>query len=191
MSKSKIDKQNVNALHQIIAQKPEGILGDEIIRKRLKNINLPQYRDKDQLLIKEFLYYDKDYLIYTGLKDNNKELGLYLDNLEYVMRNALNIPKILKDQERQIEFNDKYDNKKPDDKIGLPRYQKQIRYETYYDYLVKFSLKLIHNFYWVNDLGKQYTGDTLDECIVKATPIILDLKKTFEKKVEDEFNPRD
>ena len=55
--------------------------------------------------------------------------------------------------------------------------------------LVKFSLTLISNFFWVDYEKTIYSGETLIECKIKAIPIILHMKKTLEDKVEDEFRP--
>jgi hypothetical protein len=110
----------------------------------------------------------------------------YIINLRKKLRDALNIPKVMKGLRVAINVLDGI----TDLKImkTLPRYQKLKRLESGYERVISISLSLIHQYYWVDITTNESSIDySLKEAIKMTSPLIIKLKHEIEELVKTEF----
>ena len=132
----------------------------------------------------EFLYHET-LEAQTFKITKTKDISKYILSCKKKIENALNIPKILKGFNHHILTLDGVS--KESDKLELPRYQKLKRLEYMYEVLVRQSLTIINNFFW-SDFAKCEIGtDIIEDCIKKASPIIIYLKHQIEDQVKEEL----
>jgi predicted DNA-binding protein YlxM (UPF0122 family)/flavin-binding protein dodecin len=145
----------------------------------------------------EFFYNEK-----LDIEEINKEINILRSNVFDVrqkfvnsqilnykkkLRDALNIPKVLKGIRTCITY---LDGVSDEDTIKtLPRYQRLKRLESLYETVIKIGLTLIHNYYW-NDITKNETSVdfSIKEAIARASPTIIQLKHDMEEVVRIEFS---
>lgn len=132
----------------------------------------------------EFLYHETLEAQTFKIKKTT-DISKYILSCKKKIENALNIPKILKGFNHHILTLDGVS--KESDKLELPRYQKLKRLEYMYEVLVRQSLTIINNFFW-SDFAKCEIGtDIIEDCIKKASPIIIYLKHQIEDQVKEEL----
>ena len=132
----------------------------------------------------EFFYHE--ILEATSFKDKKtKNVSNYILVCKKKIENALNIPKILKGFNHHILTLDGVT--KEIDKIELPRYQKLKRLEYMYEVLVRQSLTIINNYFWSDLKNGEVGTDIIEDCIKKASPIIIYLKHKIEDQVREEL----
>ena len=136
----------------------------------------------------EFFYSKANRNMYDNSKNRTKDLdnvNEYFLNCEIKLKKALNIDKIIKGYNQYIFVLDRCTDIK--NIHFLPRYQKMKRLESFYDFIIEYGLKLIHQYYWEDFTLNKSSLLTLKECIQKTLPIIIELKHKFEDQVNDEF----
>ena len=137
-------------------------------------------------------YFYSEFLdVFSDLYDNAAVLKDYFRTIKYDVRMALDIPEILQTLEDYIDVLDRPqdDNKK---KL-LPRYKKMKRLESFYEILVRFTLTILHNFFWKDiTLGVDKGAGTknLSYRIKQILPMMMKIKHDFEDEIDKEF-PRD
>ena len=151
-------------------------LSEQIVKKITGEI------DGDELTgTHEFLYHE----ILEDTKFKDDDINKYITSCKTKLASALNIPKILKGFSHHIltldGITDEYEKK------ALSRYQKLKRLEYMFDILVRQSLTIINNFYWSDFINGKYGVDIIEDCIKKATPIIIYLKHQIEDQVRNEL----
>ena len=137
-------------------------------------------------------YFYSEFLdVFSDLYNNAAVLKDYFRTIKYDVRMALDIPEILQTLEDYIDVLDRPqdDNKK---KL-LPRYKKMKRLESFYEILVRFTLTILHNFFWKDiTLGVDKGAGTknLSYRIKQILPMMMKIKHDFEDEIDKEF-PRD
>ena len=78
-------------------------------------------------------------------------------------------------------------------KKKLPRYKKMKRLESFYEILIKFTMTMLHNFFWldiINGVDKGAGTKPLSYRIKQIVPIMMRLKKEIEAELDLEY-PKD
>ena len=184
-------------------------VGKELVKKRLVNLHFKSFEVKtdnesnyinrcfnsqltndlkDKIL--DFFYYN---LLNYPPPNNKKEterVRFIIQNNKNKLAIALNIPRTLKNIEQLISYIDGVNH--PDERKTLPRYHKLKKLENAYDFVLNYGMNLIHYYYW-DDFSKGpgkeggESGLILKECIDKATPYIIEIKKRLEDDIHKEF----
>jgi hypothetical protein len=147
------------------------------------NILMEDYRVHLENQTLEFFYSPKNYGYENT--EHNIIFNTYLMNQENKLKQALNIPKILKGFSNYIYVLDKPNNN--EDMEILPRYKKMKRLEFFYNLLIQIGLKIIHALFWEDLKNNKTSLLTIKECLKMASPIIINLKHKFEDIVKEEF----
>lgn len=179
-------KEQTNAVEKINEKSIDNTTKD-LVKKRLNKIHFEPLQYNNTILgVSTLRYFDFIYddYIKTITKDEVKN---YLLNLDKKMRTALNIRKILKDFEMAMYLNDNNANDDESLKNKLPRQIKMKRVEQMYDLLVDFSLRLLHNLFYVDLKKYNQNTYTIEECLKVAEPIILSMKDHLETQVNNEL----
>jgi len=128
----------------------------------------------------------------NGLQSNivfgrQKLVSSQILNYKKKLRDALNIPKVLKGIRTCITYLDGVNDEAT--MKTLPRYQRLKRLESLYETVIRIGLILIHNYYW-NDITKNETSIdfSIKEAIARASPTIIQLKHDMEEIVRIEFS---
>ena len=79
-----------------------------------------------------------------------------------------------------------------ENKKKLPRYKKMKRLESFYEILIRFTMTMLHNFFWLDiSRGEKGVGTKpLSYRIKQVIPIMLKLKKMIEDELDHEY-PKD
>ena len=180
---NQVVNEDVDAMDDILKEKNSKIISNPVVSKRIKRLYFePVEVDK---VFYEFYY--NPYIKNKFDMSVPEVLNYYLD-LKKKLALSLNIPAIIKEFQNQLYIYDKVNLKTTDDeKAKLPRYIKMIRLQQFYDLLIEIGLKLIHNYFWVDDVKLIDSAMTIKECIELAIPQILYLKNSFEDNVNDEL----
>lgn len=134
--------------------------------------------------------------------DLNPTIREYFNDLKQRFRVALGIPDSLKNLQDIIEVIDRPQNAQANNNDwmqGVPRYKKMMKLKEVYELLIKFTLELIHKFYWVNFLKRNPAAGNfvsaeqipnihnINHYVERVIPISLQLKKLLEQEVENDF----
>jgi SpoVK/Ycf46/Vps4 family AAA+-type ATPase len=118
---------------------------------------------------------------------NNREIVNYFRTLKQDLKYAYDVFDILQKYE---DFIDTLDRPADDDKKKLlPRYKKMKRLESFYEILIRFTLTVLHNFYW-NDitLGVEGAGSkNISYRVKQILPLMMKVKEMFEDEINKEF----
>ena len=137
-------------------------------------------------------YFYSEFLdVFSDLYNNVAVLKDYFRTIKYDVRMALDIPEILQTLE---DFIDVLDRPQDDNKKKLlPRYKKMKRLESFYEILVRFTLTILHNFFWKDitlGVDKGAVTKNLSYRIKQILPMMIKIKHDFEDEIDKEF-PRD
>ena len=148
------------------------------------------YNEKLDLIdSNEEQFYSMFYRVSLIRNDNNpqKRVDNYIKNLKKKLREALNIPKVIKGIRTSITYLDGI----TDINVmrTLPRYLRLQRLESLYERVICMGLSLIHSYYW-NDITKNESSIdfNLKAAIERASPYIIKLKQNYEDVVREEFS---
>ncbi len=119
---------------------------------------------------------------------DEKEIKTYFNTLKNDLRYAYDVPEILQKYEDYIETLDRPANE--DLKKKLPRYKKMKRLESLYEILIKFTLTVLHNFFW-NDItqgvDKGAGNKNITYRVKQVIPLMVKVKKIFEDEIDKEY----
>jgi hypothetical protein len=155
--------------------------GTENNGTHLRAQNALEFKDK----IIEYFYIPNFKTDFERVSDFENRTLDYFINLRQKLKNALNIPKIIKGFNNYIHVLDGVTD--PKMKLLLPRFQKMQRLMRLYDSLIDIGLTLVHHYYWNNIVRNEKSYLSLKECIKLASPTIIHLKHRYEDLVNDEF----
>ena len=172
----------------------------------LEKINSEVPKDKakkvEQKLILDLYFKPLEY-------NNNVYVFVYNDNIKYnasnnllsyslhlksTLKEALNIPDVITAFQTELYICDRFEQLPENTRKLLPRYVKSKRLEWFYEYLVDFGLELIHRLYWeefTSFSNNKPSRNSIEECIKKVTPMILEMKSKLENQVIDELRLND
>jgi len=118
---------------------------------------------------------------------NNREIVNYFRTLKQDLKYAYDVFDILQKYE---DFIDTLDRPADDDKKKLlPRYKKMKRLESFYEILIRFTLTVLHNFFW-NDITKGVEGagsKNISYRVKQILPLMIKVKEMFEDEINKEF----
>ena len=175
-----------------------------LVKKRMLKINFQPFEVKDDdesnyinmcllgpklnnLKDKIIDYFYSDLFNFPISKDANKisRVKFYIQNNKKKLAIALNMPRTLKNIEQLITYIDGVVDE--DIKKTLPRYLKLEKLDNAYEFVLNYGMNLIHYYYWDNFSNYEDSGLLLEECVDKATPHIIELKKKLEDDIHKEF----
>lgn len=138
--------------------------------------------DQNVNLMRSNLFVSNMFLNLSRSNVNN-----YIKNLKKKLREALNIPKVVKGLRTAIAYLDGVND--PNVMKTLPRYLRLKRLESGYERVICIGLSLIHQYYWVDITNNETSVDfSLKDAIIRASPTIIKLKHDVEDYVRTEFS---
>lgn len=190
-----------------MAEKIKSNKKDKEIKEDLVDINIKSFNcddsnnDESKLITKYFDYERIGFNIFKGktipffyneILDNGTDtkINKYFTSIKQELRYAYGTMETLQQLEDYIDVLDRPENE--DRKKLLPRYKKMKRLESFYEILIRFTMTMIHNFFWL-DIQKGINGvgvKPLSYRIKQIIPIMLRLKKDIENELDREY-PRD
>jgi len=128
------------------------------------------------------------------IKDvNDKEIVNYFRTLKQDLKYAYDVFDILQKYEDFIDTLDRPTGDTEEailaNKKKLPRYKKMKRLESFYEILIRFTLTVLHNFFW-NDitLGVEGAGSkNISYRVKQILPLMIKIKQMFEDEINREF----
>ena len=118
----------------------ESFLITKFFNPELKGVNI--FKNKQ---VPYFYHENQDIPVIANNLNNQKIFDYYLD-IKQKLRYAYNTFEILQNYEDFIDVLDRPEN--DNKKQLLPRYKKMKRLEAMYEILIRFTMTLIHNFFW-------------------------------------------
>ncbi len=186
------------------SNKKEKEIKEDLIDINIKSFKVKNDNDAQSKLITK--YFDEKLIgtdklqnknipyFYHELLDNNeagtKNFYNYFNDIKQELRYAYGTFETLQQLEDYIDVLDRPEN--DDKKKLLPRYKKMKRLEAFYEILIKFTMTMLHNFFWL-DISKGLDGagtKPLSYRIKQIMPIMLRLKKEIENELDAEY-PKD
>lgn len=132
-----------------------------------------------------FFYLNKNQI--NNIRDNDvrNEINSYINKIKDDFSYALGFPYKQQFLRDTIEAIDR--PKETDDINNLPRGKKLNRLRKFHKNIIEFTLKTLHDFYWISIKRNKKNTQTLDFYIQMIIPIILDLVDKFEAEIEKEY----
>jgi hypothetical protein len=190
-------------------QKTENEIKEDMIDLKVRHFKVDGASDTQSKLITKGFGLENDVLknkiipfFYSEIIDMNRKINginddaikTYFNTLKNDLRYAYDVPEILQKYEDYIETLDRpagdNENEKLNNKKKLPRYKKMKRLESFYEILIRFTLTVLHNFFW-NDItlgvDKGAGSKTLSYRVKQVLPLMIKVKKIFEDEIDLEF----
>ena len=141
-------------------------------------------------------FYNEGLDIFTAQSTDAKydNIKKYFTEIKYTVWIAFDIPSVLEELEDFLNVLDKPSGnnveQRQKSKELLPRYKKMMRLKDFYETLVRFTLRCIHNYFWVDitkGVEKGAGVKNVSHCIKKVLPLVLKTKAEFEAEIEKEY----
>ena len=187
------------------AEKIQGDKSESKIKKDIININIAHYHVdtenkafsinsvlnsfmKPNPIMNEYLpffYLNRSQINSITNITTRNDINSYLNKIKDDFSYALGFPY---KQQFLRDTIDAIDRPKPGSDINLlPRGKKLNRIKKFHKNIIEFTLKTLHDFYWIRIKENKKNTQPLDFYIQMIIPIIMNLVDRFEAEIEKEF----
>ena len=177
--------------------KTENEIRDDVIDLKVRHFRVDSSNANQSNLITKAFGYENAVLkgklipfFYSEILDNSTNVLIdnYFKTLKQDLKYAYDVPTILQNYEDAIDTLDRPANLNL--KVLLPRYKKMKRLESFYKLLIKFTLSVLHNFFWVNinlSLEKGAGSKNISYRVKQIMTLMMKVKKIFEDEIDREY----